>query len=254
MRAAIYVRVSTLSQLDGCSIEIQKQSAIKYCEAKGYTIYNIYSDNGASASNTNREGLRRLINDINNFDIVLVYKLDRLSRSQKDTLNLIEDVFYKNKVGFISITESLDTNTALGKATIGMLSVFAQLEREMIRERILMGKIARAEKGKPMAWSPNFIPFGYDYVGNRYVINEDSEIVRSIFEMYLNGNGIKTIARSLSSKNKKWYHSTIKIILTNPVYIGKVRYKGVIYDGLHAPVIPEKTFKKVQNIIKKEAR
>ncbi|MEQ8187163.1 MAG: recombinase family protein [Candidatus Eremiobacterota bacterium] len=125
----------------------QKEKLINYCKAREWIISDIYIDPGYSGSNINRPAIQKLITEIKNFDIVLVYKLDRLSRSQKDTLHLIEDVFLNNKVDFVSLSEAFDTFTPFGRASIGILSVFAQLERENIKEWSKLGKKERAKNG-----------------------------------------------------------------------------------------------------------
>ena len=164
-KVAIYVRVSTTSQVDeGYSIDEQKAKLTSYCDIKDWNIYDIYTDGGFSGSNTERPALEQLIRDAKRklFDTVLVYKLDRLSRSQKDTLYLIEDVFLENDIEFVSLLENFDTSTPFGKAMIGLLSVFAQLEREQIKERMQLGKLGRAKSGKSMQWAKT--SYGYDYI------------------------------------------------------------------------------------------
>ena len=149
LNVALYVRVSTDIQVDGYSIDEQLERLEKYCDAKDWIIYNKYIDPGFTGSNINRPGLTKLLQDIHKgkIDLVLVYKLDRLSRSQKDTLYLIEEEFLPNNVDFISMTENFDTSTPFGKAMIGILSVFAQLERENIKTRLAMGHVGRAKAG-----------------------------------------------------------------------------------------------------------
>ena len=139
-RAAIYIRVSTLEQAqEGYSIGAQKERLLAYCKAHGWGVADFYIDGGYSGSNLNRPGIQKLIAEVASFDLVLVLKLDRLSRSQRDTLHLIEDIFLPNNVDFISMSESFDTSTPFGRAMIGILSVFAQLEREQIKERLSWG-------------------------------------------------------------------------------------------------------------------
>ena len=152
-KVAIYVRVSTTNQAEeGYSIDEQKDKLKSYCQIKDWNVYKVYTDGGFSGSNTERPALEKLIKDAKNkkFDTVLVYKLDRLSRSQKDTLYLIEEVFIKNGIEFLSLQENFDTSTPFGKAMIGLLAVFAQLEREQIKERMQLGKLGRAKSGKSM--------------------------------------------------------------------------------------------------------
>lgn len=191
MHVAIYVRVSTLEQAEeGYSIEEQIDTLKKFCEVKKWTVTKVYSDPGFSGSNIERPGLSNLIKDAKNqyFDTVLVYKLDRLSRSQKDTLYLIEDVLGVNDISFVSLNENFDTATPFGKAMIGILAVFAQLEREQIRERMTMGKVGRAKSGKAMSW--RWTAFGYRYPddGSRdtyEIVPLEAKIVQQIYDDYL---------------------------------------------------------------------
>ncbi|MEH7533560.1 MULTISPECIES: recombinase family protein [Bacillus cereus group] len=120
-KAAIYIRVSTQDQVENYSIEVQRERIRAYYKAKGWDIYDEYIDGGYSGSNLDRPDIKRLLNDLKKIDVVTVYKLDRLSRSQRDTLELIEEHFLKNNVDFVSITETLDTSTPFGKAMIGIL-------------------------------------------------------------------------------------------------------------------------------------
>ena len=161
MIVAGYVRVSTDLQMEkGYSIGEQTDRLESYCSAKGWTLAKIYTDGGYSGKNLDRPAIRQLISECKSYDLVLVNKLDRLSRSQKDTLYLIEDVFRANGVQFASITENFDTTTPLGIAMIGILSVFAQLEREQIKERMHMGRVGRVKKG---LWhTSGKPPIGYD--------------------------------------------------------------------------------------------
>ena len=257
MKVALYTRVSTLEQAEeGYSISEQKDKLTKYCEIKDWTITKIYSDPGFSGSNINRPSMQQLIKDASTglYDAVLVYKLDRLSRSQKDTLYLIEDVFQKNNIHFISLSENFDTSTAFGKAMIGILSVFAQLEREQIKERMSMGRVGRAKSGKIMEF--NNPAFGYEIDGDNYKVDPlRAEIVKRIYKMYLSGTSINKIKETLNSEghigNKKnWSDTRIRYILSNPTYLGKIRYDGKTYDGKFSPIIDEETFNKTQNELK----
>ncbi len=141
-KAGLYCRVSTDIQMEGYSIDAQKDFLKSYCKMHEIDNYEFYIDGGYSGSNINRPDMQRLIEDVEDhkIDIVVVFKLDRLSRSQKDTLYLIEEVFNPNDCGFVSIKENFDTNTPFGKAMVGILSVFAQLERETILERTRIGR------------------------------------------------------------------------------------------------------------------
>ncbi len=184
-RAAIYVRVSTLEQAqEGYSIGEQKERLIAYCKAHDWIIANIYVDGGYSGSNLNRPGIQKLMQETEEFDVVLVYKLDRVSRSQRDTLYLIEEIFMPSEVDFVSMQECFDTSSPFGKAMIGLLAVFAQLEREQIKERTKMGRMARAKQG--YYHGGGHIPVGYEYIDGKLVINPyEADQVRKIYEWYI---------------------------------------------------------------------
>ena len=167
-----YVRVSTDNQLDNYSIEEQTERIESYCKAKGWTLLHIYTDGGYSGGNTNRPALQKMLEAIRRGEAsaVVVYKLDRLSRSQKDTLTLIEDSFLSHNTDFISINENFDTSTPFGRAMIGILSVFAQLEKDQITERFTMGRIGRSKAG--YFHGGGNAPTGYDYRDGLLIVNE----------------------------------------------------------------------------------
>lgn len=252
-KVALYIRVSTQEQAEeGYSIAEQTERLKKYCEAMGWIAAGTYIDPGFSGANIDRPALNKMITDIetNAVDMVLVYKLDRLSRSQKDTLYLIEDVFLKNHVEFVSMCENFDTSSPFGRAMIGILSVFAQLEREQIKERMAMGHIGRAKEGYWRGGSGS--PIGYDYIDGELKVNEYEALqIREVFDLFLKGNTLHGICRIMKSKYtnsySSWSHSSIVgKILKNTTYIGKIRYKGVEYDGVHEPIIDNDTFNAVQ--------
>lgn len=256
-KVAIYVRVSTTNQAEeGYSIEEQKDKLSSYCNIKDWSVYKIYTDGGFSGSNTKRPALEQLIRDAKKklFDTVLVYKLDRLSRSQKDTLYLIEDVFIKNGIAFLSLQENFDTSTPFGKAMIGLLSVFAQLEREQIKERMQLGKLGRAKSGKSMMWART--SYGYDYhreTGTVTINPVQSLAIKFIFEQYLSGRSITKLRDDLNDKYPKeidWNYRAVRMILANPVYCGYNQYKGQVYPGNHEPIITEEDFNKTQEELK----
>ena len=256
-KVAIYVRVSTTNQAEeGYSIDEQKDKLKSYCSIKDWNVYKVYTDGGFSGSNTERPALEKLIKDAKNkkFDTVLVYKLDRLSRSQKDTLYLIEEIFIKNGIEFLSLQENFDTSTPFGKAMIGLLAVFAQLEREQIKERMQLGKLGRAKSGKSMMWART--SYGYDYHRDTgaMTINELEAIaIRDIFESYLNGMSVTKIRDMLNDKYPKtpnWHYRIVRGILANPVYCGYNQYKGHVFLGNHEPIITEEAFNKTQEELK----
>lgn len=252
LRVAIYVRVSTDIQVDGYSIDEQLERLRKYCDAHGWTIYKEYVDPGYTGSNIDRPAMLKLLKDVREkkVDTVLVYKLDRLSRSQKDTLYLIEEEFLPNQVDFISMSENFDTSTPFGKAMIGILSVFAQLEREQIKERLAMGHIGRAKAGYWRGGSNP--PIGYDFIDGMLVVNKYEAIqVKKIFSLFLEGETMNGIAnymnKNYTNRYSNYEHSgIISKILRNKLYIGKIKYKGVEYDGIHEAIIDSEIFDRAQ--------
>lgn len=257
-KVALYVRVSTTSQLEeGYSIEEQKAKLESYCDIKDWHIYKVYTDGGFSGSTTERPALEQLIKDAQSklFDTVLVYKLDRLSRSQKDTLYLIEDIFLKNNIEFVSLLENFDTSTPFGRAVIGLLSVFAQLEREQIKERMQLGKLGRAKAGKSMMWAKT--SYGYDYnkdTGSMTINEYEALAVKEIFTSYLAGMSITKLRDKINDEYPKqpaWSYRTIRGILANPVYCGLNQYKGQTFQGTHTAIISLVDFEQTQRELAK---
>lgn len=260
IRCACYVRVSTENQLENYSIEEQIDRLKSYCKAKDFTIVKFYTDGGYSGGNLERPALKQMLSDISNnvVDSVIVYKLDRLSRSQKDTLMLIEDKFLANKVDFISINENFDTSTPFGRAMIGILSVFAQLEKDQITERFTMGRIGRAKNGYYHGGA--YAPVGYDYVDGKLEINEYEAIqVRDLYERFAKGyplhNCWQYMKKKYTTKYGAWgSEALVNNVLKNNVYIGKVKFKDTTYDGLHTPIITQELFQTVQSIFANSKR
>jgi len=256
IRAGCYVRVSTENQIENYSIEEQIDRLKAFCYAKGWTVVKFYTDAGYSGGNTDRPALKQMLQDIagKKIDSVVVYKLDRLSRSQKDTLMLIEDEFLAHGVNFISMSENFDTSTAFGKAMIGMLSVFAQLEKDQITERFTMGRIGRGKAG--MYHGGPTAPTGYIYQDGKLLVDEyKAAQVREVFDLFLRGRSINSIQRRMQEKYGGWSsHSLVLRVLRNSVYIGKVKFKGVEYDGIHTPILEKETFEKAQALLRSSPR
>lgn len=257
-KVALYVRVSTTSQLEeGYSVEEQKAKLESYCDIKDWHIYKVYTDGGFSGSTTERPALEQLIKDAQSklFDTVLVYKLDRLSRSQKDTLYLIEDIFLKNNIEFVSLLENFDTSTPFGRAVIGLLSVFAQLEREQIKERMQLGKLGRAKAGKSMMWAKTSYGYNYDKETGSMTVNEyEALAVKEIYASYLAGMSITKLRDKINEEYPKkpaWSYRTIRGILANPVYCGLNQYKGQTFQGTHKAIISLDDFEQTQRELAK---
>lgn len=246
-----YARVSTENQLENYSIQEQIERLQAYCTAKGWVLVKTYTDGGYSGGNTNRPALQQMLESVRtgNIDIVLVYKLDRLSRSQKDTLTLIEDEILAHGSDFVSICENFDTSTPFGRAMIGILSVFAQLEKDQITERFTMGRIGRGKAG--YFHGGGNPPTGYDYVDGMLQVNEyEAMQVRETYDMFLAGKSINAIYRSLNNKYvTAWTATKVRNVLRNSLYIGKVKFRGVEYDGQHEPLVEPDTYAAVQRLL-----
>ena len=239
--AAIYIRVSTDMQVEeGYSIDAQKEQLTAYCISKGIKNYDYYVDGGWSGSNIERPEMQRLIKDVCDDKIshVIVYKLDRLSRSQKDTLYLIEDVFNPHNVDFVSLNESMDTSTPMGRLMLGILSAFAQLERENIRMRTRMGMKERVKSGLWMGGGR--IPFGYDYDSSKGILvpNKDAEKVKQIYKLYIEGKSPQDIADLLGLK----YEKLVSQIIVRKSNYGIIEYNGEEYQGKHEPIISKEVY------------
>lgn len=258
-RAAVYIRVSTGEQAaEGYSIGEQKERLTKYCEAMEWEITKVYIDPGYTGSNMDRPALQEMIKQIErgNVDIVLVDKLDRLSRSQFDTLYLIKKVFNENNCAFVSRAEAFDTSTSFGRAMVGILSVFAELERERIKERMMDGLEGRAKEGKFHGGGQ--VPIGYDYDAEtgKLIVNEyEAMQVREVFNLFNERTPIATIARILNDKGYRtkydeWTKYAVRYIISNRTYLGKIRHRGEWYNGLHDGIVDEDIFDKAQEILK----
>lgn len=242
-KVAIYIRVSTARQdQEGYSIPLQKERLIAYCKAKGWVVAGLFVDPGHSGSSLDRPGIVALMEGVQDgkYDVVLVYKLDRLSRSQKDTLFLIEDVFMANGVDFVSMQESFDTTTIYGRAMVGILSVFAQMERETITERTLMGRVGRAEEGLWHGGGTD--PIGYNYINGELIVDPDeAQQVQEVYRLYAAGHSVSEITRHMAgckTKHGDWSHtSTVGNVLDNPLYAGTVHFDGVRGKGRHDAII-----------------
>lgn len=232
MRVVLYIRVSTDEQAqEGYSIKAQIDRLNSYAVSQDWKVVETYIDDGESAKDLKRTELSRLLSDLSKdkFDIVLVYKLDRLTRSVLDLYTLLQK-FDKYNVKFKSATEVYDTTTAIGRLFITLVAALAQWERENLAERVKMGMMQKAKEGK---WTVSIPPFGYDKAGkDDLVINEkEAEIVKEAFDLYVTGKyGTAKIAKILNSRKhftksgSAWSMQTLSYVLKNPIYIGTMRY------------------------------
>jgi len=218
VRAALYKRVSTAGQCDGVSLELQEEKLRAYCTLQGWTIAEVYEDAGLSGSTTDRPDYQKMLKDAgkNKFDVIVVYKLDRLSRSVLDFHNLCTQLD-KNNISIVSVTQNLDTSTPVGRLLRNILIDFANFEREMIAERTMDAKYNIARKGQWIFGPP---PFGYKVENKQLVVvPEEAEKVRKIYDLCIKGYGKWNIAKELNLKI-----GTVEKVLKNQVYTGALYY------------------------------
>ena len=225
---------------------------ISYAKSKDYTEFEYYIDGGYSGKDLNRPAIKKLIEDCKNhkIDAVFVFKLDRISRSQRDTLYLIEEVFNKYDVSFISMRENFDTSSPFGKAMIGVLSVFAQLERETILERTRIGLKKRAESG---LWrGGGKIPFPYRYdrnTGTLVPIPEQVELLHKMISLYISGKSFNAIGKIVGMDE-----SMVETRILSITNTGKVPYKDEIFDGQHEAVVSDELYEEILRVNKVRSR
>ncbi len=262
IRCAIYTRKSSDEGLDQefNSLHAQREACEAYVASQRHegwvALSTAYDDGGFSGGSLQRPALERLLTDIKTgrVDVVVVYKIDRLTRSLFDFAKIVE-ILEAADASFVSVTQSFNTTTSMGRLTLNVLLSFAQFEREVAGERI-RDKIA-ASRAKGMFMGGN-VPIGYDVEDHALVINEhEAGLVQSVFEACSNGlsivdlkhdldrNGVRTKARK-SSGGKPFTKGHIYFILRNPVYIGKTRHKGKVHDGRHQAIISQDLWEAVQ--------
>ncbi len=221
---------------------------LSYAKSKDYTEFEYYIDGGYSGKDLNRPAIQKLIEDCKNhrIDAVFVFKLDRISRSQRDTLYLIEEVFNKYDVSFISMRENFDTSTPFGKAMIGVLSVFAQLERETILERTRIGLKKRAEAG---LWrGGGKIPFPYRYdrnTGTLIPISGQVELLHKMISLYISGKSFNAIGAIVGMDE-----SLVETRILSITNTGKVPYRDEIYEGKHEAVVSDELYEEILRVNK----
>jgi DNA invertase Pin-like site-specific DNA recombinase len=264
-RCAVYTRKSSEEGLDMDfnSLDAQREACEAFIasqKAEGWVLVrDRYDDGGISGGTLERPALQRLLADIEEglIDVVVFYKIDRFSRSLMDFAKLV-DVFDRNQVTFVSVTQQINSTTPMGRLMLNVLLSFAQFEREQTGERIRDKIAASRRKGMWMGGVP---PLGYDVVDRKLVVNpEQANIVRMIFERFVKTGSIITLARQLAAEgvvnrrgnamDKSYLHK----LLRNQVYIGKAVHKGVAYDGQHEAIIDQGLWNKVHAILGTSAR
>ncbi|MFW8566175.1 recombinase family protein [Orrella sp. 11846] len=268
-RCAVYCRVSTDERLDQefNSIDAQKEACHAYVasqRAEGWIpVADDYDDPGFSGGNTDRPGLKRLMADIERgqIDIVVVYKIDRLTRSLADFSKMVE-VFERQSVSFVSVTQQFNTTTSMGRLMLNVLLSFAQFEREVTGERI-RDKIALSKK-KGM-WMGGTPPLGYDVIARKLVVNDkEAALVRQIFDDMVVLESTAALARKLNAEGhttkswitKKGIHRQggplsaqyLHKLLNNRIYLGELSLKGEWFAGEHEAIVDQDAWEKVQAV------
>jgi site-specific DNA recombinase len=257
---AVYTRKSTEEGLEQefNSLDAQRESCEAFVvsqKAEGWTLApDRYDDGGFSGGTLERPALRRLLADVEagRVDIIVVYKIDRLSRSLMDFAKLVE-IFERKDVTFVSITQSFNTTTSMGRLTLNMLLSFAQFEREVIGERIRDKVAASRKRG---IWMGGWIPFGYDLKDRRLIINEiEAKIVRRIFDRFVKSGSPLTIVAELAREEvvnrygKPIDRNAVYKLLHNRVYVGDAVHKGVAYPGEHEAIVTRSVWERTQAIL-----
>lgn len=271
-RCAIYTRKSTEEGLDQefNSLDAQREACAAYVLSQrheGWTLLReFYDDGGYSGGTMNRPGLQRLLADVQagKIDVIVVYKVDPLTRALSDFSKIV-DILDAAGARFVSITQSFNTTTSMGRLTLNVLLSFAQFEREVIGERV-RDKVA-ASKRKGM-WMGGTVPLGYDVVDRKLVINEsEAETVRHIFERYvelrsvrelvsaLAAEGVRTKVHILRDGSKRggvsFARGPLYCLLKNPVYAGQVQHHKAVYPGQHEPLLPRELWDRVQAMLER---
>jgi site-specific DNA recombinase len=275
MRCAIYTRKSTEDGLEQefNSLDAQRDSGEAYIKSQaheGWTcLSDRYDDGGFTGGNMDRPAVQRLLADIEagRVDCVVVYKVDRLSRSLLDFARMME-TFEKHKVSFVSVTQQFNTSTSMGRLVLNVLLSFAQFEREMISERTRDKIAAARRKGK---WVGGMPLLGYNVVESKLVVDPDeAEQVRQIFGLYLEHEGLLPVVEELNSRGwltKRWTtgkgtvrggrvfdKNSLWYLLTNITYVGKLRYKEEVHAGEHEAIIDGELWQHVQSKLQRNGR
>ncbi|MEH6891175.1 recombinase family protein [Bacillus sp. JJ864] len=268
VKAGIYIRVSTEEQKQGHSLEAQESMIKEFADKKDYEIYDVYSDGGYSGKNFDRPEAQRLLSDLKNdkIDVILVWKVDRLSRNNTDVMSLIDTELTPRNKSLIITSIDMDSSSPTGHMFISLLSTFARYERATIIDRVKAGMQKRAEKGY---WNGGLI-LGYDSVDKKLIINEnESKIVREIFQLRAEGKGYKFIVNTLNKRGvttktgKNFSIPAIKLIVNNNIYTGMMVWKKyqdwntkrrtgkaepIIAEGIHDAIIDEDLWTRVQKV------
>lgn len=264
IRCAIYTRKSSEEGLeqDFNSLDAQREACEAYVASQRHEGWVLlpthYDDGGISGGTLERPALQQLLNDVDEglVDQIVVYKIDRLTRSLADFAKLVERLD-KADASFVSVTQSFNTATSMGRLTLNVLLSFAQFEREVTAERIRDKIAASKQKG---LWMGGQVPLGYEANGRSLKISpEEAATVRTLFELYLKHGTVRHVreeAQTLgvrSRTNRLMGYGHIHHILTNPIYTGMIRHKDQVYEGNHQPIVESEIWETIQTKLKSKA-
>lgn len=257
MRVVTYTRISTDEDHQPYSLEAQAERLGAYVKSQdGWELTRHFTDQASGAS-TERPGLQRALTEARagRFDLLLVYRVDRFSRSVRGLAQLLEDLDTAG-VAFRSATEPFDTTTPAGRMMVQMLGVFAEFERATIVDRVVAGMERKAARG---AWCGGSRPFGYDVdpaTGYLRPKADEAPLVAVMFDRYVHGReGARALAVWLNESGHRtkagrpWSHTAVLTVLRNPVYVGKVFFRDALHDGPHEHLVDEKLFERVQTLL-----
>ncbi len=257
-RVGFYTRISTDEDHQKYSLDAQKDRLEAFCTSQygdDWTLHKLYRDT-ESGTHMNRPGLEEMLKDASDrdFDILLVFRVDRLSRKVRELALMVDDLT-KNGVALKSITEPFDTSSAAGKMMLQMLGVFAEFEHATIVERTKVGMHRKAKSGK---WVGGSVPLGFSLMDGQLVSREDeAETVRKVFARYVELESLLGVSEELGKQNlrsrsgRPFSKQTLRFLLGNPVYAGKIRYGDEIFDGTHEAIIDDAKWTSVQQLLKR---
>ena len=280
LRCAIYTRVSTDARLEQefNSLDAQREASEAYIKSQTHEGWSLvrarYDDGGFSSGSMERPALQKLLLDVQakRIDVIVVYKVDRLTRSLADFAKLVE-MFDAHGVSFVSVTQSFNTTTSMGRLTLNVLLSFAQFEREVTGERIRDKIAASKKKG---IWMGGVVPLGYRVEGRAlHIVEDHAELVRGLFKRYLDVGSVARLKERLDAEDVRlpirldgkgrstggglFSRGHIYKIFSNPIYIGQIAHKGLVHEGQHSAIVDRELWEKVQqslegNLIAKTQR
>src|SRR5271155_3197661 len=267
LRCAIYTRVSSEHGLEQefNSLDNQREASEAYAKSQAHEGWRLirtrYDDGGYSGGSMDRPALQKLLDDVRarRIDVVVVYKVDRLTRSLADFAKLVE-LFDAHQVSFVSVTQAFNTTTSMGRLTLNVLLSFAQFEREVTGERIRDKIAASKKKG---IWMGGVVPLGYRVEDRAlHIVEDHAEIVRSLFRRYLGAASVVRLKQQLDADGVRlpiridgggrstggglFSRGHIYKILSNPIYVGRITHKGLVHEGQHPPIVTQDLWDEVQ--------